>query len=87
MKSIGFRQNIDRKGRIGIPKEIGMHSVSVEILVKDEQIILRRCNLGECVITGKTSRRNISLGDGIIKVHPKAVGQLMNILKQYLEKE
>ncbi|MFK4310819.1 transcriptional pleiotropic regulator of transition state genes [Bacillus sp. RC242] len=91
MKFTGIIRHVDEKGRIGIPTElrsiIGMQedTVSVEFIVVDAMLILQRYR-GACAITGKISRRNISLANGQIKVHPKEVKQLIKELKEYLGK-
>ncbi|MGG5741438.1 AbrB family transcriptional regulator [Bacillus thuringiensis] len=91
MKFTGIIRHVDEKGRIGIPTElrniIGMQedAVPLEFFVVDEMLVLQRYR-ESCAITGKISRRNISLANGQIKVHPKKVKQLIKELKEYLGK-
>lgn len=61
------------------------HSAPIEFVVVGEMLILQRYR-GACAIIGKISRRNISLANGQIKVHPKEVKQLIKELKEYLGK-
>ncbi|HDR7625180.1 TPA: AbrB family transcriptional regulator [Bacillus mycoides] len=91
MKFTGIIRHVDEKGRISIPMElrniIGMQedTVPIEFIVVDEMLILQRYR-DACAITGKISRRNISLANGQIKVHTKEVKQLIKELKEYLGK-
>lgn len=91
MRSTGIVRHLDKKGRIGIPKElkyvisIQEDIVPIEFILVDETLILQRYR-GACAITGKISRHNISLANGKIKLPPKKVGQLIKELKEYLEK-
>ncbi|PEW80462.1 AbrB family transcriptional regulator [Bacillus cereus] len=91
MKFTGIIRHVDEKGRINIPMElrniIGMQedTVPIEFIVVDEMLILQQYKEA-CAITGKISRRNISLANGQIKVHPKEVKQLIKELKEHLGK-
>ncbi|AFQ30337.1 AbrB family transcriptional regulator [Bacillus thuringiensis] len=89
MKFTGIIQYVDSKGRIGIPRELAnileIQAVPVDFTVENGLLVLQR-HREACIITGKVSRRNISLANGKIKVHPKEVNQLIEELKEYLEK-
>ncbi|ARO21429.1 AbrB family transcriptional regulator (plasmid) [Bacillus tropicus] len=89
MKFTGIIQYVDNKGRIGIPRELAnvweIQAVPVEFTVVNEMLVLQRYSEA-CIITGKISRRNISLVNGKIQVHPKEVNQLIKEIKEYLEK-
>lgn len=89
MKFTGIVQNLDRKGRIRIPKELIniskiLETGVIEFVVVDKLLILQQ-HRKACDITGKISQRNISLANGKIKVHSKEVKQLIKELKEYLE--
>ncbi|PEW56414.1 AbrB family transcriptional regulator [Bacillus cereus] len=90
MKFTGIVQNLDQRGRIKISKEIInlsnlIETGAVEFIIVDETIVLQQ-HKNACNITGKISRRNISLANGKIKVHPNEVKQLIKELKEYMRK-
>lgn len=89
MKFTGIIQYVDNKGRIGIPRELAniweIQAAPVEFTVENGMLVLQR-HREACIITGKVSKRNISLANGKIKVHPKEVKQLIKDLKKYLGK-
>lgn len=90
MKFTGIVQNLDQRGRIRISKElINLNKIietgAIEFIIVDETLVLQQ-HKNACNITGKISRRNISLANGKIKVHSNEVKQLIKELKEYTGK-
>ncbi|MFS0883552.1 AbrB/MazE/SpoVT family DNA-binding domain-containing protein [Metabacillus niabensis] len=92
MKSIGIVRKVDELGRIVIPKEIRRvyeikESDPLEIFVDGEMIVLKPYKPNkECMITGNVSDDNISIANGKVVLSKEGAEQLIQELKEVLEK-
>ena len=90
MKFTGIVQNVDQRGRISIPKDLPnfsgiIETGAIEFVVVDKMLVLQQ-HKNACNITGKISKRNISLANGKIKVNSNEVNLLIKKLKEYMKK-
>jgi transcriptional pleiotropic regulator of transition state genes len=90
MKFTGATRNIDRLGRIVIPKELRwtlgiIEQDPVEIFVEDDKIILQKYRPYEgCIITGDIPSKSLSLANGKILLSSEGAEILIKELQQYL---
>ncbi|WP_144505669.1 AbrB/MazE/SpoVT family DNA-binding domain-containing protein [Bacillus mycoides] len=90
MKSTGVTRNIDRLGRIVIPKELRwtlgiIEKDPVEIFVEGDKIILQKYRPYEgCIITGGIPSKSLSLANGKMLLSSEGVEILIKELQQYL---
>ncbi|HDR8072327.1 TPA: AbrB/MazE/SpoVT family DNA-binding domain-containing protein [Bacillus cereus] len=92
MKPIGITRNIDKLGRVTIPKELRdtlkiREQTPLEIYVENEKIILKKYEAGDASArTGEISNQNFSLANGKTTLSPEGYKLLMNDLKRLLAK-
>jgi transcriptional pleiotropic regulator of transition state genes len=91
MKSVGVVRKLDRLGRIVLPKSLRKEfnievNDPIEILVDKEMIVLQKYEPNmTCMLTGKTSKDNLVIGEGKIVLSPEAVEALVQKMKAYIE--
>ena len=92
MKSTGVTRQVDKLGRIVLPKELRKtlgiaEKDPIEIFVEDEKIILQKYkSYDACAITGDISEKNISLANDKIVLSPEGAELLIKEIQQQLVK-
>ncbi|WP_070121520.1 AbrB/MazE/SpoVT family DNA-binding domain-containing protein [Bacillus marinisedimentorum] len=92
MKSTGIVRKVDELGRVVIPIELRRtlgiaEKDALEIYVDDDRIILKKYKPNmTCAVTGEVSDENISLAGGKIILSKEGAEQIMNELKDSMQK-
>ncbi|PEB54587.1 AbrB family transcriptional regulator [Bacillus sp. AFS098217] len=90
MKSTGMTRELDKLGRIVLPKEL-RNTLGIEnktplaVFVQEDAIVLQKYQPNSaCMITGEISEHNFSLANGNITLSSEGAKTLLKALQQYL---